>query len=323
MIDFGPTDVCFAVPFPAGISPDADAAGTHLVDWFDRMRISDRGEVQGAAPFDPRQAHVVGLWSGMCYPQARGEVLNLITCFNGLWLVFDDRFKGPHSKTPATVAPVADRITGRLYQPDRPDPMDALESAAADLLIRLRQRTSPVWYARFAGHLERFLAGLVSESLARDHSPTIEDYLGWRRWTIGTWANLDLVETAIGYDVPPSVYHAPAMRELRHAAADAVIGINDVFSLPNDQAGQDPNNLVLRCRAEHGVDRDAAVEWVRRHVERAHARFQRAAARVPFLCDDLRLDEEHRAGLGRYIEGAGQLLRGIHDVHLVNPRYRS
>ncbi|WP_149179747.1 terpene synthase family protein [Streptomyces sp. TRM49041] len=188
--------------------------------------------------------------------------------------------------------PVSEAIT-RYVTDGRTDKTAACRNLLVDGFVELCDRIlagmPPGTGDRYRAHVPRMLRSLDEEAANRrpGRLPAIDDYVLTRRHSSQLLPMMDMVEAALGIDVPAEVHASPAFQELTWSAIDVISWGNDVFSLPKEYSCGDTNNLAALIAAWHGWSLPKAVEAVE---ERIHARvddFMAGVRGLPRVLDAL------------------------------------
>ncbi|NUR03865.1 MAG: hypothetical protein HOY79_47350 [Streptomyces sp.] len=196
----------------------------------------------------------------------------------------------------------------------------ALETALADLLRRTLPRFTDAWRERFAVHLREIFEGLLVESeLSANCVPTsVSDYMLRRRGSAMVAPSMDLIELALGVELPAVVAMSSTYRFLVSAATDLICWHNDLYSLDKEIARGNATNLILVLEEADGMDRSAAVAAVVHRANRRTQEFSEAAQRLPVVLQAL--GEDASVAL-RCVEGMQYWIRGNVEWCKYSTRY--
>lgn len=314
----------FEIPVGVAVSPDAEAARRHTIQWLRRF-----GVFEGDAAIAEYDALRLDRLSAFFYPRAVGAELALANDLNGWFFVFDDQFDGELGYRPEAVARLVDsvvRITREpLGSPVPPCPAGAnpLLASFRDLWRRINAGMPRVWRDRFRDHWCGYLEAHKRE--ARDRTgtplPSLAALLSVKRHSVGVQPCLDLHERFGGFALPPAVHHGGPLAALREATDDVVIFINDIVSLDKELAAGDVHNSVILHRELTGCTLDEAVRHVARLANDRFRRFEELAARLPSVLAANGASAELLRHAARYTDGMRHVMAGSLAWSLETSRY--
>jgi hypothetical protein len=265
-------------PFPPQIAPTVADVHRYAVQWATRHRLLDSPRARGhyaAAKFANLMAR--------CYPAASLEDLCLATGWLTMLFHLDDFLESALGREPKRMRPALRRLLSALR--DAPDgrvapgalPHDELGRPVCDALTDVWRRTaprvSPLWQARFLGHIGDYLEGNIWEAANRaaPRVPSVGEYRTMRRHSAATAMFFDLIEPFRSVELPPSVLADATFLALRRAADNAVAWFNDLASWPKEAAAGEVHNLVLVLSHHHRLTvEDAVYQAVVDHDAEVH-----------------------------------------------------
>ena len=265
-------------PFPPQIAPTVADVHRYAVQWATRHRLLASPQARGryaAAKF----ANLIA----RCYPTASLEDLCLATGWLTMLFHLDDFLESALGREPKRMRPALRRLLQALR--DAPDgrvvpgalPHDELGrpvcDALADVWRRTAPRVSPLWQARFLGHVGDYLEGNLWEAANRAAArvPSVGEYRTMRRHSAATAMFFDLIEPFRGVELTPNVLADPTFVALCRAADNAVAWFNDLASWPKEVAAGEVHNLVLVLRHHHRLTiEDAVYQAVVDHDTEVH-----------------------------------------------------
>ncbi|MEU8828367.1 isoafricanol synthase [Streptomyces sp. NPDC048636] len=330
----------FDFPASAGLSPDAEAARLHTVQWLSRFGVFEGSEA--VAEYDALRFDVL---TGLFYPGARGADLDLGNDLVGWYFVFDDQFDGELGHRPETVARlVADvvRITEEpLNAPGAPlareacgndggggydGPGGPLLASFRDLWRRINSGRSPVWRARFRHHWLEYVHSYHREALERTGSGggmprSVDAVLALRRHSIGVQPCLDLNEPFGGYTLPDALHGGRPLAAMREATDDVVVFTNDIASLDKELAAGDVHNSVIVRRERAGGDLEDAVRHIAGLANARYRWFEKTAARLPRMLSRAGVAAPVRRDVESYVDGMRNVMCGNLGWSLRTARY--
>ncbi|WP_055478315.1 terpene synthase family protein [Sphaerimonospora mesophila] len=320
----------FYVPHPARINPHLEGARTHTKAWARDMGMLD----PGLGVWDERllDAMDYGLMCAYTHPDATAPELDLITDWYVWVFFFDDHFLEIFKRSRDMAG--AKEYLGRLpsFMPVRddgtavpPEPANPVERGLADLWARTVPGMSADWRVRFA----ESTANLLNESLwelanidaGRVANPM--EYIEMRRRVGGAPWSANLVEHAVGAEVPARVAGARPLLVLRDAFSDAVHLRNDLFSYQREVEEEgELSNGVLVLERFLGLPTQEAADAVNDLLtSRLHQFENTVVTELPPLFEEHGLDPGERLAVLAYVKGLQDWQSGGHEWHMRSSRY--
>jgi len=144
-----------------------------------------------------------------------------------------------------------------------------------------------------------------------------------RRRVGGAPWSADLVEHAVGVELPAVVAATRPLRVLKDTFADGVHLRNDVFSYQRETEDEgEVNNGVLVVERFLGCDTQQAAERVSELItSRMHQFEATTIAELPLLFEEYRLDPQERVNVLAYAKGLQDWQAGGHEWHMRSSRY--
>lgn len=275
-----PTHLAVECPFPAAISPHAEALHGYAVEWATAHGLLTTA--RDTAIFE--RARFATLIS-RAYPHAAPADLELAVSWLAVTFALDDYLEAVLGHAPAAQRLLAQETLGYL-RGERPAPSPAM----ADVWTRTTARTTPAWRARFTGHVGEYLAANATEAENRraGRIPPVAAYLRMRRHTAATALFFDLADALRAEPEPAADPYAEAGLALLRGYADNVVAwFNDLVSWPKEVADGDQHNFVLVVRHERRTTLADAVRYVVDRHDREVRAFVAAAATLRATRPDL------------------------------------
>jgi germacradienol/geosmin synthase len=320
----------FYLPYPARLNPNLARAREHSKTWAYRMDMIDVPQ-EGIAIWDEHDfdSHDYALLCAYTHPDATGEALDLVTDWYVWVFYFDDHFLELFKRTNdiagaraylerlAAFLPVDGAITET--------PANPVERGLADLWTRTVPSHSPDFRQRFVEStknlLDESLWELANISEGRVANPI--EYVEMRRKVGGAPWSANLIEHAVGAEVPATIAATRPLQVLRDTFADGVHLRNDLFSYEREvqDEGELSNGVLvfekfLDCTTQEAAD---AVNDLL--TSRLHQFEHTALAEVPALFEEHHIDPKQRADTAAYVKGLQDWQSGGHEWHLRSSRY--
>ena len=304
-------------PFPSRISPHAEAADVHSMDW-----LAAHGLVSDQAGLDRFTGSHFGILAGRTYPEATAAGLNWVADWCVWLFAFDDRFcdESALGLHPGKLARQVVPIVRVLDYPTAPVPeRDRFVVALADLRDRFAAFGSPQQWARFASATRAYLLGIIWEAAHREagESPSVADYSPMRVHAGATWTTLGVLDAVCGHEVPDTQYFDPVVARVGTMAVNLIGWCNDLYSYGRESTSQESmvvHNLVAVIASERRCSLQNALDRARRMHEEELAGF---VGLLPLAY------QRGGARLRRYLDGLGMWLAGNEAWSLQTSRYEA
>lgn len=320
----------FYTPHPPRLNPNLQRARDHSAQWAVEQDMVDAPQ-NGTTIWttDDLAAHDYALLCAYTHPDASGPELDLITDWYVWVFYFDDHFVELFKRTPDRRGAEEHLARLPLFMPVdgvfTEEPTNPVESGLADLWARTIPPMSTDWRQRFATStkhlLDESLWELANISAERVSNPV--EYIEMRRKVGGAPWSANLVEHAVGAEVPAEIAASRPMEVLRDTFADAVHLRNDLFSYQREVEDEgELSNSVLVFELFLGCTTQEASEVVNDLLtSRLHQFEHTAFTEVPPLADEHGLDPAQRLGLFAYAKGLQDWQAGGHEWHMRSSRY--
>ncbi|KZT27334.1 terpenoid synthase [Neolentinus lepideus HHB14362 ss-1] len=254
--------------FPLTYHPNGDAIAAQSVRWLDQM----------CPELTPKKRKALyGLQAGeltaQCYPYSITEDrLRVVSDFMNYLFHLDNISDGMMTHDTERLA---DTVMNALWYPheynpthtpgkEQPDEEINAGKIARDYWARCIQEAGPGVQARFKESLSFFFEAVHKQAQDRDADiiPDIESYIDVRRDTSGCKPVFDLMEYALGIDLPDYVVEHPVIKALNQGTNDLVTWSNDIFSYNVEQARGDTHNMVVILMKYHNHTLQSAIDYV-------------------------------------------------------------
>ncbi|MEV6237969.1 germacradienol/geosmin synthase [Lentzea sp. NPDC051838] len=316
----------FYTPYPARLNPNLERARVHTRAWaheMDMIDVPQHGTVIWTG--DDLESHDYALLCAYTHPDCDGETLDLITDWYVWVFYFDDHFVELYKRNPDIEGAQAylDRLP--LFMPVNgvitAEPANPVEKGLADLWRRTVPSHSQDWRRRFAGNTKHLLDESMWELLnisAQRLSNPIE-YIEMRRKVGGAPWSANLVEHAVGLELPREIAGTRPLRVLRDTFSDAVHLRNDLFSYEREvlDEGELSNSVLVFEKFLDLPTQDAAEAVNDLLTSRLHQFEHTALTEVPLLP----MDPIGQAAVLGYVKGLQDWQAGGHEWHLRSSRY--
>ncbi|WP_091451634.1 family 2 encapsulin nanocompartment cargo protein terpene cyclase [Actinokineospora iranica] len=320
----------FYMPYPARLNPNLEGARAHSRAWardMDMIDVPQNGKVIWDQ--DDLDSHDYALLCSYTHPDAPGPELDLITDWYVWVFYFDDHFLELFKRTRdiAAAREYLDRL--RAFMPVdgaiTETPTNPVERGLADLWTRTTPSMSADWRRRFVEStknlLDESLWELANINEGRLANPI--EYIEMRRKVGGAPWSANLVEHAVGAEVPAAIASSRPMHVLRDTFADGVHLRNDLFSYEREVLDEgELSNGVLVFEKFLDIGTQEAAEAVNDLLtSRLHQFEHTALTEVPPLLDEHGIDPASRLGVLAYVKGLQDWQSGGHEWHMRSSRY--
>ncbi|MFD9698451.1 germacradienol/geosmin synthase [Lentzea sp. NPDC059081] len=320
----------FYTPHPARLNPNLERARGHTRAWareMDMVDVPQHGTMIWTA--DDLEAHDYALLCAYTHPDCDGETLDLVTDWYVWVFYFDDHFVELYKRSPDIGSAQAHLDRLPLFMPVSgvvtEEPANPVEKGLADLWRRTVPAHSRDWRERFAANTRHLLDESMWELLnisARRLANPIE-YVEMRRKVGGAPWSANLVEHAVGLEMPAHIAGTRPIQVLRDTFSDAVHLRNDLFSYEREVLDEgELSNGVLVFEKFLGVPTQRAADTVNDLLtSRLHQFEHTALTEVPILLEEHAVDPLGRAAVLGYVKGLQDWQAGGHEWHLRSSRY--
>ncbi|KAI3558552.1 hypothetical protein CABS03_08490 [Colletotrichum abscissum] len=160
---------------------------------------------------------------------------------------------------------------------------------------------------RYKASIRYYFSGLLSQvgvqSSKSAMALTVEEYMGFRRGTIGCQPSYVLVEFCHGINVPSNVIDHESLQECRRISADLVILVNDILSYRKDLEQGVQHNLIALLKSQ-GHSTQEAIDEIGDMIDECYRDWYLALSKMP-ICGE-KVDQE----VIRYLDGCRDVALG-------------
>ncbi|MGE7385272.1 terpene synthase family protein [Streptomyces sp. NPDC004126] len=312
----------FYMPYPARLNPHLDAARAQNLVWARQVGMLDPVAGQSTAVWDEERflAMDFALFAAWTHPDAPAEELNLISNWYIWGWYVDDYF--PQAYRSAVQLRDARDYLSRLLRfmptdgsPPPAEPENPLEHGLAGLWARTTPGKTQPWLERYVATVRDMAQEALRElyHLGRDGERVLDplEYLALRRSVGGMPWSAQLLEHALGMELPPAMVGERTLQVLISAFSDAQGLQNDIISYDIDMAEGKVNNGVTVTRHFLGCGTQEAADFLDDVVtDRLHQFQNTAATELPAAFEEHRLDPATRTAVLRYVQGLQDWMAG-------------
>ncbi|MFG2917498.1 germacradienol/geosmin synthase [Kitasatospora sp. NPDC048298] len=305
----------FYMPWPARLNPHLETARAHSLLW-----VRETGMLEPVWDEERFTAMDFALFAAWTHPDASPDEL----CLMSDWYVWgwyvDDYF--PQAYTEAEQLGSAKEYLFRLLDFMPTDgttsalaPENPLERGLADLWARTAPGKSEPWLRRYVTVVQDMAEEALRElfNLARGGDRVLDpiEYLEVRRSVGGMPWSAQLLEHALGLELPPRLLDERPLKLLNAVFADSQGLQNDIISYEIDLAEGKVNNGVTVVEHFLGCTTERAVEVVDDLVTDRLQQFEHSAAtELPIAFEEQLLTPAERADVLRYVQGLKDWMAG-------------
>ncbi|HEY0636443.1 MAG TPA: germacradienol/geosmin synthase, partial [Pseudonocardiaceae bacterium] len=321
----------FYVPYPARINPNLESTRAHSMAWAREMGMLDSPSPRGGTVWDePALARMdYALMCAYTHPDCDAGMLDLITDWYVWVFFFDDHFLELFKYSRDLVGAQAHLDRLELFMTadgeEPPEVTNPAEAGLADLWARTVPHRSAAWRERFVTSTHNLMVEsmweLVNIELGRIANPI--EYIQMRRRVGGAPWSANLVEHAVGGEIPAAVAHTRPMEVLSDTFSDAVHLRNDLFSYRREVLEEGENsNAVLVFETFFGCTTQEAAELVNDLLTSRLQQFETTAlTEIPALLLERGLPPADAAAVATYVKGLQDWQSGGHEWHARSSRY--
>jgi len=294
--------------------------------------LGSKKEARNSAVWDEHDfdAHDYALLCAYTHPDASGPELDLVTDWYVWVFFFDDDFLELFKRTKDMEGAKDYLIRLRAFMPIDPGaasavPKNPVERALQDLWIRTIPAKSREWRVRFSESTRNLLEECVWElaNIQEDRVANPIEYIEMRRKVGGAPWSADLVEHAVGVEIPARVAALRPMRVLKDTFSDSVHLRNDLFSYQREVESEGENaNCVLVFQRFLSLDPQTAANLTNEVLTSRLQQFENTAlVEVPILCAEHGLSPVEAQSILLYAKGLQDWQAGGHEWHMRSSRY--
>ncbi|GII76783.1 terpene synthase [Sphaerisporangium rufum] len=321
----------FYLPYPARLNPHLERARAHSTDWARRMGMLDSARPGGGLVWDEAALAEMdyALMCAYTHPDCDGPALDLVTDWYVWVFFFDDHFLEhfKYSRDLAGARAHIDRLESFMTADGAspPEPANAVEAGLADLWARTVPAMSAGWRRRFVTSTHNLMVESMWELDNIDQGRVANpiEYVQMRRRVGGAPWSANLVEYAVGAEVPDALAGTRPIQVLTDTFSDAVHLRNDLFSYQREVREEGENsNGVLVFERFFGCSTQAAAELVNDLLTSRLQQFEDTAlTEVPALLAEHRVPPAEQLGVVAYVKGLQDWQAGGHEWHARSSRY--
>jgi germacradienol/geosmin synthase len=325
----------FYLPYPARLNPNLERARGHSMAWAKDMGMLDAPKPGGGVVWDePALARMdYALMCAYTHPDCDGPTLDLITDWYTWVFFFDDHFleQFKYSRDLAGAKAYLDRLERFMTGPEQqdgetpPEPQNAAEAGLKDLWERTVPAMSDDWRRRFITSTHNLMVESMWElnniDIGRVANPI--EYIQMRRRVGGAPWSANLVEYAVGAEIPAEIAGTRPMAVLSDTFSDAVHLRNDLFSYQREVREEGENsNAVLVFERFFDIPTQEAAELVNDLLTSRLQQFENTAlTEVPALLLEHGVPPHQQLGVAAYAKGLQDWQAGGHEWHARSSRY--
>jgi len=322
----------FYMVHPARLNPNLEGARVHTRKWARDFDMIDTPAFAGGEIIWSEaklEAMDYALLCAYTHPECSGEILNLVTDWYVWVFFFDDHFLELYKK-PKDIKGAKKYLDGlREFMPLHGEitatPTNPVEAGLKDLWERTIPMMSQEWKVRFIESTLNLLVECMWEIINIDEGRVANpiDYIEMRRKVGGAPWSANLVEVAVGAEVPDVVARTRPMRVLRDTFADGVHLRNDVFSYQREVEEEGENaNMILVLERALGCTTQEAAEATNDLISSRMQQFEHTVfTELPILFDRYGLRPDERMATLVYARGLQDWQSGGHEWHMRSSRY--
>src|SRR6266540_531608 len=321
----------FYVPYPARINPHLERSREHSTAWAGRMGMLQAPKPGGGLVWDDAALARMDypLMCAYTHPDCDGPALDLITDWYVWVFFFDDHFlqQFKYSRDLPGARAYLDRLGEFMTGPGEtpPGPTNPAEAGLTDLWDRTVPAMSDGWRRRFTTSTHNLMVESMWEldNISRGRVANPIEYVQMRRRVGGAPWSANIVEYAVGAEVPDRLAGTRPMRVLSDTFADAVHLRNDLFSYQREVREEGENaNAVLVFERFFDTSTQEAADLVNELLTSRLLQFEDTAlGEVPALLAEHGTSADGIRRVAAYTKGLQDWQAGGHEWHSRSSRY--
>jgi germacradienol/geosmin synthase len=321
----------FYLPHPARLNPNLEATRAHSAAWAKGMGMLDSPKPDGGLVWDEATLEKMdyGLMCAYTHPDCDRPTLDTITDWYVWVFFFDDHFleQFKYSRDLTGAKAYLDHLELFMTADGEtpPEPTNPAEAGLKDLWERTIPSMSPEWRQRFITSTHNLMVESMWEldNIDRGRIANPIEYMQMRRRVGGAPWSANLVEFAVGAEIPASIAGTRPMEVLSDTFSDAVHLRNDLFSYQREVQEEGENsNAVLVFEKFLDCETQESAELVNHLLtSRLHEFENTALVQVPALLLDHAVPPHEQWGVGAYVKGLQDWQSGGHEWHAKSSRY--
>ncbi|HEV7774441.1 MAG TPA: hypothetical protein VGO48_14265 [Conexibacter sp.] len=307
----------FHCPFPAAISPAADAIELHCVEWIDRFELYDSA-AQRERLIGTRAAEIYARALPTADPERVADVAK--------WLYWgfatDDLYydNGPTSRRAADFLALGAPLVRLCEEPRAAFAIELpYNGALRDLTGAILRHATPAQRIEWAHTARAWFFGMAWDvaNAERGVPPSLNDYLAMRMHTGGLASWATTLNIANGIELTPAQAASGPVRALVEAWSTFCLLLNDLMSFAKEARNDDSSsNLVAVLAGARGCTPAEAVRPAHALADRIATLFLARHARLL-----ARAEAEGDTAMARFLASLAHTWRGILDWGFRAPRY--
>ncbi|WP_394849876.1 germacradienol/geosmin synthase [Pendulispora brunnea] len=321
----------FYMPYPARLNPNLERAREHSTAWARQLGMLDAPKPGGGVVWTEEDLlkHDYGIMCAYTHPDCDGPALDLITDWYVWVFFFDDHFLEhfKHSRDIAGAQAYLAQLERFMTRgkDESPEPTNPAEAGLKDLWARTTPAMSDAWRDRFITSTHNLMVEsmweLINIDIGRIANPI--EYMHMRRRVGGAPWSANLVEYAVGAEIPANLAGTRPMEVLSDAFADAVHLRNDLFSYQREvqQEGENSNAVLVFERFFECSTQEAADRVNDLLTSRLQQFENTALTEVPGLFVEHAVPANAQLGVAAYVKGLQDWQSGGHEWHARSSRY--
>ncbi|KXH37990.1 hypothetical protein CSAL01_07921 [Colletotrichum salicis] len=248
--------------------------------------------------------------NAMWVPYADAEAYRTMVDWNNWVFAFDDQFDEGHLKDDPIKALEELHATFAVLE-DTQAPVqlhdNPIRYVFQTVWDRFKKGSTKELQKRYKASIRYYFSGLLSQVRVQTSksamSLTVDEYMGFRRGTIGCQPSYVLVEFCHGINVPSEVIDDESLQECRRISADLVILVNDILSYRKDLEQGVQHNLIALLKSQ-GHSTQEAIDEIGDMIDECYRDWYLALSKMP-ICGE-KIDQE----VIRYLNGCRDVALG-------------
>lgn len=309
----------FFCPLPLKISPDAERARAHTMQWCRETGMAPTPEA--AAAWD---AYRLDLWGSCVWWYCTGELLDLLTDWGTWGVMLDDILEVDSPELIRDAVAEMNRILDSNDPDALTDDANPFTVGLSDLWRRTQSRGMSLrWQRRTADRFSRFLGSYLRDAAYRrdGYWPTVEHYLDNRMWSTASLAYICLNDLQHCCELSDNIVMHPVLLAMQRATGDHIALVNDITGVHREAAWNDHINVVPLIQRQYRCSQEEAIRHAITMADQRMYAFLAMERALPELCAGLGVTPAEQECIGHLTRGLRSWLSGNIEYHLISPRY--
>lgn len=313
----------FFVPVEVIYHPDVDRIRRDSSAWLVSSGLLPQADVGHFM-----QSHQVAELTASIWPFGHYPDLSWGAKILAWGYLIEEQFDSPGQTDPmaarefiATFTGLLDGKGGSLRSSAGPSPWI---TSWQECWTHLKEGMSAAWTEQCTRNWRNYLNAYVTETKNRSTSRKMafDEVLELRKPANGSPMCCDFIERFGRFELPSEIRALALISRYRELGVEAAVFVNDIYSLPREEALNDPHNTVLAFRGQTG---NTLQESLRSVLDRCNRTGQELIEVADAICGTREfkaLAAGDQENVRTYLRGVQHMVYGYLDWHFLTTRYQ-